>query len=96
MRADARYPDRLKRVGFIERIGDAAHCLNAPIGGLVGEFDGVDFGGRAWDRKRPRRNGSLLASRERPDGYVAGCYVTAVAAEALGVTGNRGGTLAIT
>ena len=29
MRARARYPDRLQRIGFIERVGDAARRLNA-------------------------------------------------------------------
>ncbi len=47
MRAGARYPDRLKRMGFIERVGDAALRLPSPVGGLIGEFDDGGFAGRA-------------------------------------------------
>src|ERR1700733_10559047 len=68
MRASARYPDRLKRIGFIERVRDAALRLPSSVVGLIGELKDGGFAGKAWNGKRPRLDGSLLASRERPGG----------------------------
>ena len=43
MRLRAGNADRLQRVAFIERLGDAAALGRLPVDGLIGEFDGLGF-----------------------------------------------------
>jgi hypothetical protein len=56
MRFRARNMDRLKRVFFIERIGNAAAGLRRPVDGFVGEFDGSRLSCRRKILSRGREN----------------------------------------